>query len=111
MDDMITQAQKYSGKTTGIADMLDEMQGTYEDKILPTMGGKHWKLSKFCCVFDAIVYFISRNAIIEFGLIHISETPTPDGFNLKGISGYIRNGAGMMNSAASLMKQFKGIIS
>ena len=65
----------------------------------------------FAKTFDAIVYFISRNAIIEFGLIHISETPTPDGFNLKGISGYIRNGAGMMNSAASLMKQFKGIIS
>ena len=41
MDDMITEAQKYSGKTTGIADMLDEMQGTYEDKILPTMGGKY----------------------------------------------------------------------
>ena len=45
MDDMITQAQTYSGKTTGIADMLDEMQGTYEDKILPTMGGKYVKNS------------------------------------------------------------------
>ena len=51
MDDMITQAQKYSGKTTGIADMLDEMQGTYEDKILPTMGGKYWK--KFKKVFGS----------------------------------------------------------
>ena len=46
MDDMITQAQKYSGKTTGIADMLDEMQGTYEDKILPTMGGNYCKKSR-----------------------------------------------------------------
>ena len=105
MDDMISQAQKYSGKTTGIADMLDEMQGTYEDKILPTMGGKYWKNSK------RFLGLISNNIIVEFGLIYISETPSPDGFNLKGISGYIRNGAGMMNSAASLMKQFKGIIS
>ena len=54
---------------------------------------------------------ISGKIIVKFGLIYISESPSPDGFNLKGISGYIRNGAGMMNSAASLMKQFKGIIS
>ena len=57
------------------------------------------------------IYIASRLVIVKFGLIYFSETPSPDGFNLKGISGYIRNGAGMMNSAASLMKQFKGIIS
>ena len=40
MDDMLKEAQKYSGKTRSLADIVDQMQGTYEDKILPQMGGK-----------------------------------------------------------------------
>lgn len=38
MDDMYKEAQKYSGKTRSLAQMFDQMQGTYEDKILPTLG-------------------------------------------------------------------------
>ena len=63
MDDMITQAQKYSGKTTGIADMLDEMQGTYEDKILPTMGGNYCKNSRIVG-FDQTISLVGGILII-----------------------------------------------
>lgn len=38
MDDMLKEADKYSGKTRSLADMVDQMHGTYEDKILPTLG-------------------------------------------------------------------------
>jgi hypothetical protein len=38
MDDMLKEADKYSGKTRGLADMVDQMHGTYEDKILPQLG-------------------------------------------------------------------------
>lgn len=38
MDDMHKEAEKYSGKTRSIADMVDSLQGTYEDKILPQFG-------------------------------------------------------------------------
>ena len=40
MNDMIKEAEKYSGQTRGLADIVDQMQGTYEDKILPQFGGK-----------------------------------------------------------------------
>ena len=39
MDDMLKEADKYSGKTRSLADMVDQMHGTYEDKILPQLGG------------------------------------------------------------------------
>ena len=40
MDDMLKEAEKYSGKTRSLADIVDQMHGTYEDKILPQFGGK-----------------------------------------------------------------------
>ena len=39
MNDMLKEAEKYSGQTRGLADIVDQMGGTYEDKILPTFGG------------------------------------------------------------------------
>ena len=47
MDDMMEEAKKYSGKTRSIADMIDDVQGTYEDKILPTFGGNISEWSNF----------------------------------------------------------------
>ena len=40
MDDMMEEAKKYSGKTRSLAEMVDTLHGTYEDKILPQFGGK-----------------------------------------------------------------------
>ena len=40
MNDMLKEADKYSGKMGDMADMVDQMHGTYEDKILPQLGGK-----------------------------------------------------------------------
>ena len=40
MDEMLKEAEKYSGKTRSLADIVDQMHGTYEDKILPQFGGK-----------------------------------------------------------------------
>ena len=46
MNDMLKEAEKYSGQTRGLADIVDQMGGTYEDKILPQFGGNSYSSYK-----------------------------------------------------------------